>query len=38
LEVIYIENETAILIVAIITASISFAALILKVIEVARKK
>jgi hypothetical protein len=38
LEVIYIENETAILIVAIVTASISFAALILKVVEVARKK
>jgi hypothetical protein len=37
-EVIHIENNTAILIVAIVTASISFAALILKVVEVARKK
>lgn len=36
--VISIGNETAILIVAIVTASISFAALILKVVEVARKK
>jgi hypothetical protein len=37
-EVIFIEIQIAILIVAIITASISFTALILKVVEVARKK
>jgi hypothetical protein len=35
--VINIETELAILIVAIITATIAFAALILKIIEVARK-
>jgi hypothetical protein len=38
MEVIHIDNETAILIVAIVTATISFTALILKVVEVARNK
>jgi hypothetical protein len=36
-EVININIETAILIVAIVTAAIAFAALILKVVEVSRK-
>jgi hypothetical protein len=38
MEVIYIDMNIAILIVAIVTAAISFAALILKVVEVARNK
>ncbi len=37
-EVIFVDHDTAILIVAVVTASISFTALILKVFEVARKK
>jgi hypothetical protein len=37
-EVIYLTTNTAILIVAIITASIAFAALILKIVEVSRSK
>ena len=37
-EVINIKNESAILIVAIITAAIAFAALILKIVEVSRDK
>jgi hypothetical protein len=37
-EVIYIEIGSASLIVAIVTASIAFASLVLKIIEVARKK
>jgi hypothetical protein len=36
-EVMNINIETAILIVAIVTAAIAFAALILKVVEVSRK-
>jgi hypothetical protein len=37
-EVIYLTTNTAILIVAIITAAIAFAALILKIVEVSRNK
>jgi hypothetical protein len=37
-EVIYIEIGSASLIVAIVTASIAFASLVLKIVEVARKK
>jgi hypothetical protein len=33
-----IENTTAFLIVAIVTAAIAFATLVLKIVEVARKK
>jgi hypothetical protein len=36
-EVIYIEIGSASLIVAIVTASIAFASLVLKIVEVARK-
>ena len=36
-EVVYIENTAAILIVAIISAAIAFAMLILKIVEVARR-
>ncbi len=36
-EVIYIEDSSAILIVAIISAAIAFAMLVLRIVEVARR-
>ena len=38
MEVIHINTTTALLIVAIVTAAIAFATLILKIVEVSRKK
>jgi hypothetical protein len=37
-EVVNIDNDSALLIVATITAAIAFAALILKIVEVSRSK